>query len=158
VSGCGVSYTQEAPALGHDLVSHEAKAATCTQAGWSAYESCSRCDYTTYKEIPATGVHTWGNGVVTTAPTVSAAGVMTYTCAVCGQVKTESIDKLSILLGDVNEDKVVDLKDVTLLFQYVNGQRSSINEAAANVNGDDTVDLKDVTRLFQFVNGQIDTL
>ena len=42
-------------ALGHDEVSHEAKAATCTEKGWEAYVTCSRCDYTTYKEIGALG-------------------------------------------------------------------------------------------------------
>ena len=41
--------------LGHDLVHHDAKAATCTEAGWAAYDTCSRCDYTTFVEIPATG-------------------------------------------------------------------------------------------------------
>ena len=46
------------PALGHDLVHHEAQAATCTEIGWDAYDTCSRCDYTTYVEIPATG-HEW---------------------------------------------------------------------------------------------------
>lgn len=45
--------TEEIPALGHDLVEHEAKAPTCTENGWEAYETCSRCDYTTYKELPA---------------------------------------------------------------------------------------------------------
>ena len=39
--------------LGHDLVQHEAQAATCTQIGWNAYESCSRCEHTTYAEIAA---------------------------------------------------------------------------------------------------------
>ena len=43
------------PALGHDIELHEAKAATCTEIGWYAYESCKRCDYTTYQEIPALG-------------------------------------------------------------------------------------------------------
>ena len=40
---------------GHDLVQHEAQAATCTEKGWNAYETCSRlgCNYTTYQEIPA---------------------------------------------------------------------------------------------------------
>ena len=40
---------------GHDLVHHEAKAATCTEIGWKAYDTCSRsgCNYTTYREIPA---------------------------------------------------------------------------------------------------------
>ena len=38
---------------GHDLVQHAAKAPTCTEIGWDAYETCSRCDYTTYAEQPA---------------------------------------------------------------------------------------------------------
>ena len=39
----------------HDLVSHDAKAPTCTEKGWNAYEACQRegCNYTSYKEIPA---------------------------------------------------------------------------------------------------------
>lgn len=32
------------PALGHDLISHKAKAATCKEAGNSAYWYCKRCD------------------------------------------------------------------------------------------------------------------
>ncbi len=47
--------TVSIPALGHDLVHHEAQAATCTEVGWDAYDTCSRCDYSTYKEIPALG-------------------------------------------------------------------------------------------------------
>ena len=43
------------PALGHDLVHHDAQAPTCTEYGWDAYDTCSRCEYTTYKEIPALG-------------------------------------------------------------------------------------------------------
>ncbi len=47
--------TFDIPALGHDLVQVAAKDATCTEAGWNAYEYCSRCDYTTKIDIPATG-------------------------------------------------------------------------------------------------------
>ena len=43
----------ELPALNHDFVHHDAKAPTCTEIGWDAYETCSRCDYTTYAELPA---------------------------------------------------------------------------------------------------------
>ena len=43
------------PALNHDIVKHEAKAPTCTEIGWDAYETCKRCNYTTYIEIPSTG-------------------------------------------------------------------------------------------------------
>ena len=32
---------------------HAAKAPTCTEIGWDAYEACSRCDYTTRTELPA---------------------------------------------------------------------------------------------------------
>ena len=39
----------------HELVHHEAKAPTCTEIGWDAYDECSKCDYTTYAEKAATG-------------------------------------------------------------------------------------------------------
>lgn len=42
------------PALGHDLVSHAAKEATCTEIGYAAYETCTRCDYTTYDSTSET--------------------------------------------------------------------------------------------------------
>ena len=42
----------------HNIIHHEAQVPTCTEIGWNAYETCSRCDYTTYEEIPATG-HNW---------------------------------------------------------------------------------------------------
>ena len=43
------------PALGHNIIIHEAKLPTCTDTGYDDYESCTRCDYTTYKEITALG-------------------------------------------------------------------------------------------------------
>ncbi len=45
---CGGSYYG-----GHDLVQHAAKAPTCTEIGWDAYDLCVRCGYTTRKELPA---------------------------------------------------------------------------------------------------------
>lgn len=38
--------------------------------------------------------HTWSDGKVTTAPTETADGVMTYTCIDCGQTKTEAVPAL----------------------------------------------------------------
>ena len=38
---------------GHDIIHHSGKQATCTGIGWDAYETCSRCDYSTYRQIPA---------------------------------------------------------------------------------------------------------
>ena len=39
----------------HDLIPHAGKAATCTEKGWKDYNTCSRCDYSTYEELPALG-------------------------------------------------------------------------------------------------------
>ena len=54
-SSCNEVEIEEINALGHDLVHHDAQAATCTEIGWNAYDTCARCDYTTYEAIPATG-------------------------------------------------------------------------------------------------------
>lgn len=54
-SVCGNSNTDTpVAAQGHSEASHEGQAATCTVAGWEAYVTCARCNYTTYVEIPAT--------------------------------------------------------------------------------------------------------
>lgn len=54
--GCNAPYGD---ALGHDFVHHDAQPATCTAKGLEAYDTCSRCDYSTTKvEIPMTG-HTY---------------------------------------------------------------------------------------------------
>ena len=53
---------------------------------------CDNCgEVVSTKEIPATGAHTWDNGTVTTEPTETTPGVRTFTCAVCGQTRTETI-------------------------------------------------------------------
>lgn len=39
--------------------------------------------------------HQWDGGVMTTAPTYTSEGVMTYTCTVCGTPRTESIGRLT---------------------------------------------------------------
>lgn len=45
--------------------------------------------------VPGTGceAHTWDDGVITDPATCSAEGVMTYTCAVCDEKRTETIEK-----------------------------------------------------------------
>ena len=49
---CGGEYGEK-DSNNHDLVQHAAKAPTCTEIGWNAYDTCSRCDYTTYTELTA---------------------------------------------------------------------------------------------------------
>ena len=55
---CGEKGTQVfeyGNALGHDLMHHEGKPATCTEHGYDAYDACFRCGYTTYNAIPKNG-------------------------------------------------------------------------------------------------------
>ena len=78
---CGKTYVDSyVPALNHDIIHHDGKAATCTEKGWKAYDTCSRCDYTTYEEIAATGHH---HKASVTAPTCTEKGYTTHTCT-CG--------------------------------------------------------------------------
>ena len=87
---CGVETSRETeivPALGHDEVAHEAKAPTCTEIGWEAYVTCSRCDYTTYVEKAALG-HDYKAEV--TAPTCTDKGYTTHTCTRCNDTYTDS--------------------------------------------------------------------
>ncbi len=40
---------------GHNIVTRDAKPATCDNVGWYAYEECTKCDYSTKYELPALG-------------------------------------------------------------------------------------------------------
>ena len=66
----------------HDLIHHAAKAATCTEIGWKAYDTCSRCDYTTYVEL-TNGGHSLTHHAAK-APTCTEVGWEAYdTCSRC---------------------------------------------------------------------------
>lgn len=57
--------TKTQSALGHDLIHHDAKAPTCSSVGHIAYDTCSRCDYTNYEEIPVdSAAHKYGEWIV----------------------------------------------------------------------------------------------
>ena len=81
------------PAKGHTEVIDEAVAATCTTPGKTEGKHCSVCNevLVAQEEIPAKG-HSWDEGVITTSPTCSDAGVKTYTCTVCSETKTEVLN------------------------------------------------------------------
>ena len=101
-SVCGDSYTEAIDALGHDLTTHEAKAPTCTAIGWDAYETCSRCDHTTYNELPKLK-HSYE--AVVTDPTCTATGFTTNTCSACGA--TYISGETSALGHDMVDDAAV---------------------------------------------------
>lgn len=78
---CGAEYGEK-DSNNHALEQHAAKAPTCTEIGWDAYDTCSRCDYTTYAELPALN-HDYQ--AVTVAPTCEADG---YTVLPAAAAKT----------------------------------------------------------------------
>ena len=60
----------------------------------------------------------------------------------------------AVLLGDVNEDKIVDIDDVTMLINVVLGNiQSGYNAVNANVNVDSLLDIDDVTVLIMKILG-----
>lgn len=78
-------------------VKEKETAPSCTEDG--SYENvvfCTVCSTELSRDtviVPATG-HNWNNGVVTLEPTTEAEGIRTYTCAACGNTRTETIAKL----------------------------------------------------------------
>ena len=88
---CGMTKTSPVPATGeHTFVFTKNIAPACTTEGYDLY-TCSDCGATEKRNVkPALG-HKWDDGKVTTEPTEKDPGVMTYTCVICGAIKTEVI-------------------------------------------------------------------
>lgn len=88
---CEVCHTitneREIEALGHDIINHEALEATCENIGHYAYQTCSRCDYTTYEEIPALGHDYY---IVIINPTKQQDGYTIHRCNRCSESYTDN--------------------------------------------------------------------
>lgn len=87
--GCDEYVDVKVAKLAHTVVNHDAKAPTCTEIGWNAYETCEKCDYTTYVEL---GVIPHDYEIVTTTATCTTEGYTTYTCA-CGDTYTDNVKR-----------------------------------------------------------------
>ena len=89
---CGAEYGEKDP-NNHDLVHHDAKAPSCTEIGWDAYDTCSHCDYTTRKELPALN-HDLRQSVIT-APTCTGEGWAHVACSRCDYFATPLLSALN---------------------------------------------------------------
>ena len=93
--GCGHTSTEAVDPIDHDLIDKVGKAATCTEAGYTAYKACTKCDYTEGKAVIGALGHDMDAGITTTAPTCTTSGVKTYTCKRgCGHTATETVAAL----------------------------------------------------------------
>ena len=80
----------------HDYIEHEGKNATCTEDGYAAYRTCSRCDYTTYEKIPAG--HDYDDN---------------YVCKQCGYTLHETKDLNYALNSDKKSYSVIGMGTAT---------------------------------------------
>ena len=89
---CGITRTEDIPALGHKAVTDAAVAATCETDGKTEGSHCSVCGtiLTAQKTVKATG-HDWDEGKITKAATCEEKGVKTYTCRTCKKTRTEDV-------------------------------------------------------------------
>ena len=90
---CGETKTEALGSSGHSLVKDAAVAATCTTDGLTEGSHCSVCNavIVAQKVVAAIG-HSYDDGVVTKESTCMEAGVLTYTCLICDETKTEDIE------------------------------------------------------------------
>ena len=85
----------------HDLEHHEGKEPTCTETGWEAYDTCSRCDYTTYEELPANSGNHDLSHVKAKAPTCTDHGWEAYdVCKRCGYNTIKELPALGHWYGE----------------------------------------------------------
>lgn len=100
-------------ALGHNIIHHIGKPSTCKVKGYAAYDTCSRCDYTTYSELPladhtpATAVKE--NTVASTCTENGSYDSVVY-CSVCGKELSRK-PETTVKTGhkDKNNDGVCDI-------------------------------------------------
>jgi hypothetical protein len=110
-------------------------------------------DYPGYLEVPAGATAT---AAVTTLPTnepimlriKQTMGSSTDYCFLDNiEICYESTWTPEFIPGDVNNDQLVNIADVTALIDYLLDNTKEINLLAANMNGDDDVNIADVTAL-----------
>ena len=108
-TGCTETKVVDSPTTGHiyGLVSDTA---TCTSGGTATYK-CNTCDASYTEASPAKGHNHIEDSYV--APTTEAEGKITYKCTDCGNVKTETLEKLSAIIEP--KTKTINCKDGVLI-------------------------------------------
>ncbi len=109
--------------------------ATCTEDGVAERVCKLDASHTEKKAIDKTG-HAWGDGEITTKPTEDADGVKTFTCANCGETKTETV---AFKVMSYDEYMAAEIDDLVIVECYVQAHQSwwdnKITVYAADGNG-----------------------
>lgn len=96
---CGEVQTSSIGALGHDLQHHAAQEATCTEKGWGQYDTCSRCDYSTYKEVAPLN-HKLIPTAAKAANCTNDGNIAYWYCSGCDKYFSDKAGKVEIQLKD----------------------------------------------------------
>ena len=175
---CGETETETIPALGHThvLAETKAKAATCTEAGNTAYWTCTGCglyfsDAAGTKQvekeswiIPALG-HDLEKVEAKAASTDSEGNIEYWTCSRCGSLFADAEGKAEISLedtilpkiipNDITGDGKTDNADIIALAKRIRDDAYVVNESAADENGDNTIDYDDLYALIDDMLGDL---
>ena len=155
---CDNSYVDtKVAALGHNYSGEITTAPTCTEDGIKTY-TCANCGGTYTESVPATGKHTYEHAcsescsVCGTANATAAEHAYNHVydvdCDVCGSVR-----EVTILMGDLNGDGKVNIRDLGLLQQHLNGWEVVILTDVADLNGDGKINIRDLGLFQQYLNG-----
>ena len=88
--------TETIDALDHDRVPHQAQAPTCTEIGWDEYDTCKRCEYTTYVGLPIDSSNHDLEHHAAKAPTCTEIGWNEYdTCKRCNYTTYKKLPALN---------------------------------------------------------------
>jgi len=91
---CGDEKTEKVSATGHQHTEiRNKKEATCKEEGYSGDTWCKDCGkkILSGQTIAKTENHSWTQGEITKEPTCKEEGEKTFTCSICGNIKTEKV-------------------------------------------------------------------
>ena len=149
-SVCGDSYTETISATGHtagEAVIENEVAATCTEDGsYYSVVYCTVCGEEISREtvtISASG-HSYNDGIVTTEVTCTEDGVITYTCSVCGDTYTVSVEATGHSYGAAGTVDATETEDGYIVYTCTACGDTYTEVLAASGSGD-TVESDETT-------------
>ena len=89
-SRCEYGYTEKQNMLGHEIVHHNGKTPTCLDTGYEAYDTCSRCDYSTFTELGRLSHEYSSDWTVDLDATCSREGKKSRHCLYCSATTEET--------------------------------------------------------------------